>query len=280
MARRAALPDLPPPRVPRPPLEAAADAAGRAPSVHGTRPWRAVLHPGRLELVADLPRQLAVPDPVGRARARSVGAALFDARVALAAAGSAVRVDRLPDPTDPGVVAVLRPVDGPPDPVLAALAPAVRRGHADPRRLEADRVPEDVLRLLVAAAAAEETVLVPVTREEHLRLVARLAQQAGRGPAPDTDRTLLVLATHRDDLRAWLRCGEALERVLLELTARGWGGEPLPRLVEVPVTRTQLRSALSWDAHPQVVLRTGRAPVPAPTPRRPVPDGHGGTTWV
>ncbi len=346
-------------------LEAAADAAVRAPSVHNTQPWRIVLHPDRLELSADRTRQLTVLDPLGRALAQSVGAALFNARVAVAAAGRAVRVDRLPDPADPALMAVLRPVDGPADAALAALAPAVRGRRTNRRRYAPQRVPEDLLRLLVAAAAAEETTLVPVARDEHVQLLARLTQQAdgiqnadpayraelrrwtgrdpGRGdgvPAsavphvdgrhpdelpvrdfdtagagllpPDvdsgTDQTLVVLATSRDDPAAWLRCGEALERVLLELTVRGWVAGPLTQAVEVPVTRTQLRSALTWDAHPQSVLRIGRAPATSPTPRRPrrtvvensaspaerpvdrhrapggrsrpISDGRGGTTWT
>jgi len=350
---------------PRSPLEAAADAAVLAPSVHNTQPWRIVLHPDRLELFADRTRQLTVLDPVGRALAQSVGAALFNARVAVAAAGSAARVDRLPDAADPGLMAVLRPVDGPADPALAALAPAVRRRRTNRRRYAPQRVPADLLQVLVAAAAAEETTLVPVTREEHVRLLARLTQQAdglqnadpayraelrrwthrdpatgdgvpvsavphvdgrqhdalpvrdfdtaGAGQLPPetdsgTDQTLVVLATSRDDPSAWLRCGEALERVLLELTTRGWVAGPLTQAVEVPVTRTQLRSALTWDAHPQTVLRIGRAPATSPTPRRPrrtvvensaspterpidrhptptawprpVSDGRGGTTWI
>ncbi|WP_336033143.1 Acg family FMN-binding oxidoreductase [Geodermatophilus sp. FMUSA9-8] len=351
------------------PLEAAADAATSAPSVHNTQPWRIVLHTDRLELFADRARQLPVLDPLGRALTLSVGAALFNARVALAAAGVAVRVDRLPDlDGNPQLMAVLRPVDGPADPALATLAPAVRRRRTNRRRYAPGRVPEDLLRVLVAAAAAEETTLVPVTRDHHVRLLARLTQQAdgmqnadpayraelrrwtnrdpraGDGvPAsavphvdghqhdalpvrdfdtagagllpPDTDsgthQTLVVLATPRDDLSAWLRCGEALERVLLELTTHGWVAGPLTQAVEVPVTRTQLRAALTWDTHPQAVLRIGRAPATSPTPRRPratvvensaastgrqitgrvqpaapartparpVPDGRGGTTW-
>jgi hypothetical protein len=228
-------------------------------------------------------------------------------------------------------------------------------------------VPEDVLRLLTAAAAAEETSLVPVTREAHRRLVARLAQQAdgvqNASPAyraelrrwttraastgdgvpssaiPHTDgdsgddvpirdfdtqgagalpartesgaaQTLVLLATHDDGPEAWLRSGEALQRVLLELTRLGWVASPLTQAIEVPVTRTQLRAALTWDAHPQMLIRIGRAEATAPVPRRPrseavtgswepprpapdrpppsgpavatrrpVSDGRGGTTW-
>lgn len=71
--------------------------------------------------------------------------------------------------------------------------------------------------------------------------------------------SLLVLATRTDDPLAWLRCGEAMQRVLLELVALGWAASPSTQLVQVPLTRTQLRSALTWDAHPQLLLRVGRA---------------------
>jgi nitroreductase len=94
-------------------------------------------------------------------------------------------------------------------------------------------------------------------------------QGAGRlppGTRSGVDQTLLVLATRTDEPLAWLEAGEALQRLLLELTALGWVAEPMTQAIEVPVTRTQLRSALTWDAHPQVLLRVGRA---APTPRTP-----------
>ncbi|MGY1700222.1 Acg family FMN-binding oxidoreductase [Geodermatophilus sp. SYSU D00766] len=370
MTRRTTSSEGLPTRIPpTSPLEAAADAAVLAPSVHNTQPWRIRLHPDRLEIHADRTRQLTVLDPAGRALTQSVGAALLNARVALAAAGAAVRVDRLPDPADPSLLAVLRPVDGLPDTALAALSPAVRRRRTNRRRYDAGRVPDDVLRVLVTAAAAEDSVLVPVTREQDLLLLARLLQEADRiqnadpayraelrrwtnreagtgdgvpasvvphvdgrqhDPLPVRDfdtigagqlpaetgsgtaQTLVLLATYQDDPLAWLRCGEAIERVLLELTVRGWVAGPLTQAVEVPVTRTQLRSALTWDTYPQSVLRIGRAPATSPTPRRPrgtvvensaspgerpvrgrptatgwprpaarpVSDGRGGTTWV
>lgn len=129
------------------------------------------------------------------------------------------------------------------------------------------------------------------------------------------DQTLFLFATGSDGPDAWLRAGEALERVLLELTAQGWAASPVTQPIEVPLTRTQLRSALTWNAHPQLLLRIGRAPQTTATPRRPredlvqnsartaeairarsegghdsrhvptrprrpVPDGRGGTTWV
>ncbi|SOC49593.1 Nitroreductase family protein [Blastococcus aggregatus] len=349
-------------------LEHAADLAVLAPSVHNTQPWSIGMHLDRMEIRVDRSRQLTALDPQGREMVQSVGAALLTARVALAAEDWAVEVDRLPDPVDRDLLAVVRPVAGRADRVLAALAPAVPERRTNRRQFAPEPLPEDVLRLLIAAAAAEDTSLVPVTSEPHRRLVARLTQQAdgvqnaspayraelrhwttratsagdgvpssvvprtdgspgndiplrdfdtqGNGALPaDTrsgaDQTLVLLATRSDDPGAWLRAGEALQRVLLELTRLGWVASPLSQAVEVPITRTQLRAALAWDAHPQMLLRIGRAEPTGPVLRRPrseavtgswqpprpgsdsepparpgggtrhpVSDGRGGTIWI
>ncbi|MGY1633468.1 Acg family FMN-binding oxidoreductase [Geodermatophilus sp. SYSU D01186] len=357
-------------------LEQAADAAVLAPSVHNTQPWHLVLQPSSLTLRADRARQLTTLDPLGRELVQSVGAALFNARVALAAAGRAVQVDRLPAPEDPDLLAVVRPVDGAPDAALAALAPAVPRRRTNRRRFDEARLPDDLLRRLAHDLSLEDTELVPVDREDHRQLLGRLTQQADRvqnadaayraelrhwtnRPSSDGDgvpsaavphvdgrqhddlplrdfdtagsgglpadthsgtgQTVVLLATRDDGPYAWLRSGEALERLLLEITALGWTASPMTQVVEVPLTRTQLRSALAWDAHPQFVVRIGHAlstsrtprrprrtvvdnssrppepatetgsptptgwpliPRPRPSGRRPVSDGRGGTTWV
>jgi nitroreductase len=352
-------------------LEAAADAARLAPSVHNTQPWLLGVLPDRLELRADRDRQLAALDPSGRALVLSGGAALLNARVTLAARGFAVQVDRLPVPSDPDLLAVVRPVPGRPDGELAALATAVLQRRSNRRPFAGDELPDAVVRRLARVATEEDTALVPVLSADHRRLVARLTQtadgiqnadpayraelrrwtnrapedgdgvparsvrhvegaaredlplrdfdtsgagglpEAADGPTPDS---LLLLTTHDDDALAWLRCGEAFERVQLELTRLGWAASPVTQAIEVPVTRLQLRSALTWEQHPQVLLRVGHAeaspapphrqrddvvrspgqtfpapsllPAPATEPDstpatapRPVPDGRGGTTW-
>ena len=372
--------DAPPPRPPRAEaravaLEAAVDRAVLAPSVHNTQPWSFVLSPDRVEVRADRRRQLTVLDPLGRELVQSVGAALFTLRVALSARGWALAVDRLPRPDDPDLLAVVHAVAGAPDAALARYDAVIPRRRTNRRPLTGDPVPDDLLRELAALAAAEATVLVPVLREDHRRLVARLTQQAdelqnadrayraeirqwttrpasagdgvpvsavprvvglpvdmpqrdfdtrGEGrlpvdPGDSAEHTLVLLATRADGPVDWLRCGEALQHVLLELTRRGWVASPITQAIEVPLTRTQLRAALTWDAHPQVLLRIGHADdlvaaprrprddvvrnstrppelrrtraVPTPTgwppgrrgPRpahRPVSDGRGGTTWL
>ncbi len=227
-------------------LDAAADAAVQAPSVHNTQPWRIRLHPDRLELHADRTRRLPVLDPTGRALVQSLGAALLNARVAVAAAGRAARVERLPDPADPDLVAVLRPVDGPPDTALAALAPAVRARRTNRRRYGPDRLPEEALQALVAAAAAEDTVLVPVTREEHVRLLARLTREADRIQRGD--------AAHREELRRWT-------------TRPPGGGDGVPA-VAVPRSAGPRASPPGTTSRPSA---TSTRPAWAGSRRRPTP---------
>ena len=323
-------------------LEDAADAAMLAPSVHGSQPWTIVLHRDRLELRGDPERQLRTLDPSGRELVQSLGAALFNVRVALAARGWAVEVDRLPDPAAPDLAAVVRPVPGAPEPGLPRLAAVVPQRRTNRRGFLAEEVPDELLTYLEAAAAAEDADLVPVRSAAHRRLVARLTREADvvqaedpscradrtrwRPPPPDApagrstvdsdsgaDRTFVVLATRTDDPRAWLRSGEALQRVLLELSRLGWTASPISQVLEVPVTRADLRARLTWERHPQMLLRVGFAdaspraarrprrdvvrnsarppealPPPGAAPRldrghpapRPVSDGRGGTTWT
>src|SRR3954452_15518611 len=107
-------------------VEDAADLAVLAPSVHGSQPWTIALHGDRLELRADRSRQLMAVDPSGRELVQSLGAALFNVRVALAAREWAVRTDRFPLTDDPDLAAVVRPVPGAPESRLPVLADAVR----------------------------------------------------------------------------------------------------------------------------------------------------------
>ncbi|MCZ2860603.1 hypothetical protein [Blastococcus sp. VKM Ac-2987] len=271
-------------------LEDAVGSVLRAPSVPDAPPWRLALRAGVLEVCADHSRRPATPDRHGRGLAQSAGSALLGVRVSLAATGLAVEVHRLPRPGDPDLLATVTPVRGLPDAELAALAPAVTAGQPARGHLSAERAPEDLVRALVRAAAAEGATLLPVLREDHLRLLVHLVREADRaqhadpaaragqvlwttrqpesgvarptGDGSGTGRTLALLVTDRDDELAWLRSGEALRRVLLVAATHGWAGDPLPQVVEVPVVRLQVRSALTWDAHPQHLLHLGRVVPP------------------
>jgi hypothetical protein len=274
-------------------LEDAADAALLAPSVHGSQPWTIVLHRDRLELRADHSRQLMALDPSGRELVQSLGAALFNVRVALAARGWAVETDRFPRPGEPDLAAEVRPVPGAPETRLPMLADAVHRRRTHRAGFLAEEVPDELLDYLTAAAAAEDTGLVGVAPGPQCRLIAQLTRQADAvqygnpdcradllrwrpqpaSPSPtdlpadpgrrtvdsDTgdDRTFLLITSRTDDPMAWFRSGEALERVLLELALQGWAASPMTQALEVPMTRARLRSDVTGGSHPQMLLRIG-----------------------
>lgn len=82
------------------------------------------------------------------------------------------------------------------------------------------------------------------------------------------NQCLLLLCSAGDDADHWLRVGEALEHLWLELTRLGYAASPLTQITEVPSISTALRRELRLDVNPQVLLRVGRAPGTPPTPRR------------
>jgi hypothetical protein len=68
---------------------------------------------------------------------------------------------------------------------------------------------------------------------------------------------------------AWLRAGEALEHILLEITANGYVASPFTALIEVAPTNAALRDELELAMFPHILLRVGRAPsTPASRRRR------------
>jgi len=85
-------------------------------------------------------------------------------------------------------------------------------------------------------------------------------------------QTLFLIATAADHRRDWLTAGEALYRVLLELTDAGYVASIFSQVCEVPSTRQELRRRLRLSANPQLMLRAGIAPPTAPTPRRPLAE--------
>lgn len=90
--------------------------------------------------------------------------------------------------------------------------------------------------------------------------------------APGKHETLLLLCATVDRPRAWLRTGEALERIWLSLTAAGFSASPLTQAVEVQSAHRMLRRQLGLTALPEILLRVGQAPQAPPSRRRPARD--------
>jgi hypothetical protein len=312
-------------------LRRAAVQATLAPSVHNTQPWRFRLSGGELRVYADRSRQLRVLDPLGRQLMLSCGCAVLNARAALAADGLDARVDRLPDPAVPDLLARIAPRATATEAAraLAVLDAVIAERRTNRRAFVDFDVPPPVVDSLVAAAAAEAAEFIVIREAEHRLAVAALSQRAdgienlnpayraelrawtaasagrndgvpdsavpraagdsgddvpirdfdthGSGGLPGQTHSsrrqfLALLCTSGDEPEDWLRAGEALERVLLEVTRRGFAASPLTQVTEVPVTRAQLRLSLGLTSYPHLMLRIGRAPATPATRRRRLVD--------
>ena len=175
--------------------------AAAAPSVHNTQPWRWVIGPCTVDLYADLSRWLPAADAQGRDMIVSCGAALHHLRVALAAAGLASSVQRMPNVDEPDHLATLRLHPCPADEGDLALAAAILRRRTDRRPFTSWEVPAAFVDELSECATAQGALLRPVTApvsrarlidairaeaEAQEASVAYLAERAVRnGPAAD-----------------------------------------------------------------------------------------------
>jgi hypothetical protein len=81
--------------------------ACRAPSLHNSQPWSLAIEGDTVSLFADADRVVRAADSSGREALLACGALLDHFRVAMAAAGFAAKVDRLPNPDNPLHVATI-----------------------------------------------------------------------------------------------------------------------------------------------------------------------------
>jgi hypothetical protein len=232
----------------RPELLAAVTIAGREaadPISHRLDSAIRSRHSNRREFGTE-PLPDAVTDTLVRA-ADAEGASLQfvhpDDRTALAVlAQRAVQEQE----TDPAYQAELRAWTGD-DPTRVDGVPALAVPHLAPRSQAREDVP---MRRFDTTASGQ---LPPLTR-------------AGHEPA------MAVLTTPGDGPGDWVAAGQALYRVLLELTDAGFVASLFSQVCEVPGVRDALRRRLRLDQWPQIMLRAGTALPAAPTPRRPLAD--------
>lgn len=123
----------------------------------------------------------------------------------------------------------------------------------------------------------QAAVIPHVDGTAHDEIPLRDFDTRGEGALPANTQSssrqcLLLLGTDGDGPRAWLRAGEALERMWLELTRAGFAASLFTQVMEEPGLRAQLRDELRLGIHPHAVLRVGRAPITEASPRRAIAD--------
>ncbi|MDH6605682.1 hypothetical protein M2164_001317 [Streptomyces sp. SAI-208] len=185
-------------------LEACLSAAVAAPSFFNSQPWRYRLDPDTvtLEVRAAPERSLRHADPVGRALHLSVGASVFNLRVAALHFGWSPVVRLLPRPEDPGLLAMVRmtaPVHRNAGKFRADLYPAVWRRHSS-RMPFSDRPVPSAVRAELAEAAHTEGALLTFPEHTGTVRLLRVAAEAEHRSRTDTERGM--------ESRRWLHPDE------------------------------------------------------------------------
>jgi nitroreductase len=179
-----------------PQLQALVQAATLAPSSHNTQPWLFRLEGQVIELMADRTRALPVNDPDDRELTISCGCALFNLRVAAAAAGLQARVEPWPDAADGDLLARvhLSPTGAPQSD--AALQAAMSERRTCRERFAAKAVDPIALRSLVDAVHTEAAAIAVLdTAEQRLGAAALVAEG---------DAMLWANPSWRRELAAWM----------------------------------------------------------------------------
>jgi nitroreductase len=194
-------------------LHTAAAAGIRAPSLHNSQPWRFRLRDGAIEVLADPRDHLAMADRIGWAVRIACGAAVFNARLALLANGTPADVRLWPDPSNPLVMASLRPgrlrpATYPESDLFAAVGR--RRSSREP--FWPDPVPADVRVRLVDAARVEGAWLELLIGMTALSGFAQIAQSA--------DKVLRRDPAYQTRLSRWIRTEAAGDGVPVTAGAR------------------------------------------------------------
>ncbi|WP_169807379.1 Acg family FMN-binding oxidoreductase [Herbidospora cretacea] len=175
--------DLGPPSVPPgggdADLEAVVEAATWAPSIHNSQPWSFAIAGEEISLRSDADRRLPVSDPQGRQLTISCGAALFNMRTIIRAMGRQPRIQTLPDPDRPGLVATVRVGPGePPTEEVETVREEIPRRRTQRDGFARRPVPDDLVDALTALAAMENVRLVPLRSPGDVRIVGALTMVA------------------------------------------------------------------------------------------------------
>lgn len=124
----------------------------------------------------------------------------------------------------------------------------------------------------IAAGRHSEVIVRDFTVGEPATTSTPIVSADPERQLPDERPALVILGTDADTPAQWLIAGQGLSGVLLRATELGLRASMLGQVIDLPGTRSQMRTLLRLIGEPQMVLRVGYGPVAPPTPRRPLSD--------
>jgi nitroreductase len=186
-------------------LRRAAEAGVQAPSMHNSQPWLFGLRDGAIEVRVDPDRRLATGHGGWAARV-ACGAAVYNARLALAVDGHPALVALHPDPTDRNLVARMMPGrERPATYAETGLFAAIPRRYSNRGPFVPAEVPAEVRTALLDAARTEGAWLELLVGTTALAAFSEIAHSA--------DRVLARDARYQAELAGWTHSDDAPDGV-------------------------------------------------------------------
>ncbi|MEU4294762.1 hypothetical protein AB0E63_41620 [Kribbella sp. NPDC026596] len=224
-------------------------AAVAAPSMHNTQPWRFRFAGRTVEVHRDRERELPAEDPSRRMLYVSLGASIFNLRVAAAALGMGSAVRHLMDQRRPDLVAVVE-LDAPPTREMAGLAPYLSQRRTNREPFSDVRVPDQVRAELGLSARVEGAVLQWLDRPPMQWWLRMATTDAMTADEEDRGRTA--------ERRRWVGGDRADDGVPSSaLGPRVAGGDPVVR--DLAATGAdELRPVADFERAPQFAVLATR----------------------
>jgi hypothetical protein len=224
-------------------------AAGAAPSIHNTQPWRFRITDDAIELHGDPDRMLWVADPRGRALHLSCGSALFNLKLAIRTLGAKPMIWSIPDPLgQPTLLACVRLQQArPATSGEREMFEAIHQRHSSRAPFSSRPLPEPV-EIDLERAAGAEFALLRMLNDRDTALVLDLAAAADQALVTDFD--------HRVELGQWIGTDDGVPAGALGYRP---ASEPAPVRDFGYASPTIVRPSLSYEPRPWLaVLSTAR----------------------
>ncbi|RZU11289.1 hypothetical protein EV645_6450 [Kribbella rubisoli] len=224
-------------------------AAVAAPSMHNTQPWRFRFVERTVEVYRDRERELPAEDPSRRMLFISLGAAIFNLRVAAAADGMGSEVRHLVDQRRPDLIAVVE-LGERPNGQLAALAPYLTERRTNREPFTDERLPAQLRTELDLCARMEGAVLQWLdtsARQWWLRMATNEAVAADDASSARTA-----------ERRRWVGGDRPVDGVPSSaLGSRAAGGESVAR--DMAATQADaVRPVAAFEREPQLAVLATR----------------------